>query len=294
MKLGFATDTHLDHVKDIKEQQKHFRVGRNLAKQWEFDALVVTGDITVSGKLEQHFKPFIEGVGKPVYFVLGNHDFWYTHEPSLWKAAQEYDGFLDKGLIVELTPQVALVGLTGWYDMRAGDFLTSNVIMPEMQAMPRFQGTGPDIKMVRDPFMGKSRRSTGDWPWERRVELYKRCCEFADTQTRDFLPVLEKAAGAYSKVVIGTHFPPFEDACWSPKGKLTKDDPDNVDWVPYSVNTRLGHHILALAEDFPRVDFLVLSGHTHHPGDAQIAPNVRAVTGKASYGMPNRAMVFDL
>lgn len=293
MKLGFVTDIHLDHVKDSKDQQKHYRVGRNLSQQWGFDALVVTGDISARGKLEQHFDPYVKGIDRPVYFVLGNHDFWYTYEPSLWKNAREYDGFLDRGLIVELTSETALVGLTGWYDMQAGDFLTSDVIMPEMQAMPRFQGTGPNIEMERDSFSRRRRPVVKDWPYERRVELYRRCREFAADQARDFLPTLEKAAQGYSRVVIGTHFPPFENACWGPKGTLSLDDPDNYDWVPYSVNFTLGHKILALAEDHPQVEFLVLSGHTHYPGEAQVAPNVRAVSGQASYGQPDRIRVFD-
>lgn len=290
MRLGFVTDLHLDFVKTVVGNGKLHRIGQTIASVG-LDALVVSGDIA-DGHLKEYLPHFIEGVGKPVYFTLGNHDFWNSYEPHVWEAAREFDGFLDKGLVVELTPTTALVGVTGWYDLRVGDYIASNVIMAEMGTMPRFKGLGPNYEMVRTSH--GPRRRFMDWPLERVHELARRCREFADDQTRAFLPALERAATSYAKVFIATHFPLWGEACWDAKGGLTRDNPDEVDWLPWSINAALGYKVQALAEDFPHVNFQVLSGHTHHYGEAQLLPNLWAYSGASNYGSSKKVKIWDL
>ena len=36
----------------------------------------------------------------------------------------------------------------------------------------------------------------------------------------------------------------------------------------------------------PECEMTVLCGHTHSPGEAQILPNLRVLTGGAEYGRP--------
>ncbi len=68
----------------------------------------------------------------------------------------------------------------------------------------------------------------------------------------------------------------------------------DVDWLPWSVNAELGYRVQALAEDYPKVTFQVLTGHTHHYGEAEILPNLRAYAGKANYGDPQRVKIWDI
>jgi predicted phosphohydrolase len=288
MKLGFATDIHLDHIRVRRgrpnevDLSKITRVGRNLTKG--LDALVVGGDISTGHQLQDHFGAFLEGATCPVYFVLGNHDFWCLLEDSVWETAESFDGALDFLDVVELDEETALVGVSGWYDTRAGNVFEPGIIMPEFETTTRLSGLGP----VTLPLNGKARVY---WLPEKLHEAHNACKNWADEQTSAFLPKLEKAARGYRKVFVVTHVPPWIEACWGEGGRLSRDC--SPEWLPWSVNVNLGLQIEALAEEFPGVEFKVLSGHTHGEGEAAISPNVWSYSGKAQYKMPTLARVFD-
>src|SRR5690554_6185727 len=108
MKLGFASDIHLDHVSEVvhidpsqkvKSYPKHRRVGARIAQG--LDVLVLGGDLATGNSLGSHMKAFIEGAGIPVYFVLGNHDFWGAPEEQVKSEARKLGGYLDELGVVE-------------------------------------------------------------------------------------------------------------------------------------------------------------------------------------------------
>lgn len=284
MLLGFATDIHLDHVKAHKgkpgqvDYSKICRVAKAMTK--EVDALVLGGDLSTGHQLKDHLGAFLKGAQCPVYFVLGNHDMWCLHEDKIWEVAKGFEGSLDFQDVVELDEETALVGVSGWYDTRAGNVFSPGIIMPEFETTTRLMGKGP-IRAFRHQI----------WAPETLHEVHAICKNWADEQTKAFLPKLEKAAQSYRRVFVVTHVPPWIDVCWSENGKLSRDC--SPEWLPWSVNVGLGMQIEALAEDFPEVQFRVLSGHTHGEGTFNVAWNVRAYSGKAKYGMPRLAKVFD-
>lgn len=278
MRLGFTTDIHLDHVKASKDHAKQHRCGKELTK--DVDVIVVGGDISVGKLLAEHLQAFLAGASCPVYFVLGNHDFWLLHEDQVWNAAKSFPGSLDFLNVVELDSETALVGLSGWYDTRAGNCFQPGIVMPELQTTTRLIGLGP-IQVNRKLI----------WPPELLHEVHTVCKNWADEQTQRFMPKLEAAAEKYQKVFIVTHIPPWIESCWGPPG-LSRDV--SPEWLPWSVNVGLGMRIESLAEDYPHVQFQVLSGHTHGEGETIILPNLKAFSGKATYKQPSMARIFDL
>ena len=74
-------------------------------------------------------------VGKPIYFVLGNHDFYRGSVAGTRSAVAEIVHgsqnlvYLTQAGVVELTPHTALVGHDGWADGRLGDLDGSDVIL---------------------------------------------------------------------------------------------------------------------------------------------------------------------
>lgn len=284
MKLGFATDIHLDHIKvhrgrpDQIDYSKITRIGKALTR--DVDALVIGGDISTGNQLKDHLTAFLAETSCPVYFVLGNHDMWLAHEDKIWEDAKSFEGCLDALDVVELDSETALVGLSGWYDTRAGNIFNPGIIMPEFETTTRLMGKGP-IRAFRQLI----------WPPELLHETHQICQNWADEQTKAFLPKLEKAAKKYLKVFVVTHVPPWVDVCWSENGQLSRDC--SPEWLPWSVNVNLGLQIESLAEEFPEVQFQVLSGHTHGEGTYDVASNLKAYSGKAKYGMPNLSMIFD-
>ena len=70
MKLAWATDVHLNFLTTMA-RRRFLEPIREQA-----DALVVTGDIAESNSLGAMLMVMDSLVGRPIYFVLGNHDFY--------------------------------------------------------------------------------------------------------------------------------------------------------------------------------------------------------------------------
>ena len=118
MRLAWATDIHLNFVTTPARRRFLESV------QEHADALVVTGDIAESNSLGATLMVMDALVGRPVYFVLGNHDFYRGDVAGTRSAVAEMiDGspkmvYLSQAGVVELTPNTALVGHDGWADGR--------------------------------------------------------------------------------------------------------------------------------------------------------------------------------
>lgn len=265
MKLGFATDIHLDAIRkyDQKGYPDQRLAGERLAEG--HDALVVTGDISTGEKFKAHFRAFCAGAKVPVYFVLGNHDFWDAPESDVRATAATFPGYLDTAGVVELTPGAALVGRSGWYDTLSGHPNESRIEV--------------------DDWLRTSRLVA---PYSSRIPhlLHKACQKWSEEEAEKAIPVLEAAAASYQRVYFATHFPVFRNACFAPDGKL--DIPERG-WWPWSINTTLGHAIREVTDRHPNNDFTVLTGHTHGGGRAQISENLTCIAGKAQYGYPRLA-----
>ena len=72
MRLAWITDPHFNFLPPFGARA----FGQYVAKETGCDAVVLTGDIAESKSLEQASRGFAEGLDKPVYFVLGNHDYY--------------------------------------------------------------------------------------------------------------------------------------------------------------------------------------------------------------------------
>jgi 3',5'-cyclic AMP phosphodiesterase CpdA len=70
MRLAWATDIHLDHATESARRRFCQAVNE------QADALVVTGDIAESRILGTALTALATLTELPVYFVLGNHDFY--------------------------------------------------------------------------------------------------------------------------------------------------------------------------------------------------------------------------
>ena len=68
MKLAWITDSHLDFVRYPEEWWSE-------TLKTECDAFVFTGDVSNNHHLTSNLLMFTSG-DRPVYFVLGNHDYY--------------------------------------------------------------------------------------------------------------------------------------------------------------------------------------------------------------------------
>jgi len=129
MHLAWATDIHLNFL-SRRERQRFLESINGQA-----DALVVTGDIAESNSLGEILRQIRDTLTMPIYFVLGNHDFYRGSiadtRAAVAKMIRGSDKltYLNQAGAVELTPNTCLVGHDGWADGRLGDLDGTDVIL---------------------------------------------------------------------------------------------------------------------------------------------------------------------
>jgi predicted phosphohydrolase len=263
--LLWATDVHLDHL-PLREAPLEF--GRALAReQPEAQGLIVTGDIAEAPSIEWTLRELAAGFGGPVYFVLGNHDYYRSSFAAVDRAMAA-TCLASSGLhwlhleSAQLTDTAALVGVNGWYDARYGD-RNSDLQLTDFTA-------------IHELFAAQD---------ESREALLRFCTERADAQARSFEQRLEGLLERQRQqhILVATHVPPFQAAAWH-EGK-----PSDEHWAPFFSNKALGDVLLACAERHETVKYTVLCGHTHGSGCYRARENLTVYTGCAQYGAPDLA-----
>ena len=81
-KFGWATDIHLDFLGDDNKRLIEFAEG--LVRESP-TGLFLTGDLSVTQKLVYHLSAIERVVQRPIYFVLGNHDFYGINQSCVYR-----------------------------------------------------------------------------------------------------------------------------------------------------------------------------------------------------------------
>jgi predicted MPP superfamily phosphohydrolase len=211
----------------------------------------------------------------PVYFVLGNHDFYRGSVAATRRivgyVVNDTPGlvYLSQAGVVELKPSTALVGHDGWADGRLGDLDGSDVILNDFLLIDALR-CWKDTHTLDKPALRRALETLGD-------------------EAAGYLKgVLAPAAKQYPKVIVATHIPPFREAAWY------QDRPSADDYLPFFSCKAMGDVMLEAASSHPKCQILVLCGHTHGGGEIQVAENLRVVTGPAEYGRPEIQRVFEV
>lgn len=263
-RIVWLTDLHLNFL--APEEAEAF-VDRVVALRP--DAVLIGGDFGEATDLPQQLQTLDESLQAPLFFVLGNHDYYHG---SIEQVRQDVAALcrqrprlahLNTLAPLELAPGVGLVGHDGWADGRVGDYERSLVMMN-------------DYRLIQE-LAAVNKRD--------RLPLLRRLADEAADHIRQVLP---QALDRWPTVFLLTHAPPFRQACWHEGG--TSDD----EWAPHFVCQAMGEAILEAAELRPQRRLIVLCGHTHSPGEFSPRENVLVLTGGARYGAPDIAGVFEL
>ncbi len=265
MKLLWLTDLHLDRVEPGSKQQFYRRL-----ESEPFDAVVITGDISVARLLSQHLCEIAEVCSpRMVHFVLGNHDFYGSSFIEVERIAAECCvrnqnlKHLGSAEEVRLTPTTALIGHRGWADGRAwGSRRTSR--------------QDPDRFSIRD-LRGHSAKSA-----------YQKMDELGRESGNYFRRMLPRILTFYRDVIIATHVPPFARAA------LFNGTNCDRTRLPHYTNISAGGVIQRITEQFPQTRTTVLCGHTHHSATISITPNLDVRVGGARVGLPGVQDCIDL
>ncbi len=258
----WLTDIHLNFLS--AEAVERFLAGIAGSRP---DTVLLGGDIAEAHDLIGHLKRIVAALPCPVYFVLGNHDFYRGSIRRVRAAVAELCAvtpsliWLSAAEVLELTPEVGLVGHDGWADARLGDYEHSTVMINDYLLIE---------ELAR---VDKAQRGA----------LLK---QLGDEAAGHVLRVLPLALDAYPHVVFLTHVPPLREACWH------QGQPSNDEWLPHFACLAVGQALLQIMRQRPDRKLTVLCGHTHSPGEAWPLANVQILTGEAEYGHPCIQRVF--
>lgn len=265
MKIGWATDIHLDCVRDEALDVFALSVRSSGA-----DVLLLTGDNSNGLRLHSDLHRLRESVGIPVWFVLGNHDSYYgSISESRAECWRRYDDperllYLPRLSHMVVSSDTVLIGDDGWYDGRHGN--------PNTPLMLN------DFNLIEE-FAYKSRS-------ERR-----RVMEMITDASASI--VHEKVTNSSTlpgvrRILVATHVAPWKEAAWH-EGKVS-----NKTFLPYFSNRSIGVAIEESSATFRSNggEVLVLCGHSHSPGVHRL-PNIECRTGGAQYGSPRLVDVLD-
>jgi len=130
MNLAWLTDVHLNFL-ETDERENFF----DEILETQCFAVLISGDIAEASSLSEILQEMSTHINKPIYFVLGNHDYYFggvsevRHEVSDLTKSEKLLFWLPTSGPQVLTSDTILLGQDGWADGRYGDYMNSRVVL---------------------------------------------------------------------------------------------------------------------------------------------------------------------
>ncbi len=158
------------------------------------DAFLLGGDVGEAPDVALRLNALDLRLQRPVYFVLGNHDFYrgsiagVRAKVETLCAACPNLHWLPRDGVVPLTETTCLVGHDGWGDGRYGDYWGLRVVLNDCFFIGELLGLDERERLAKLHALG-------------------------DEAAAHFRAVLPEALGRFRHVLVLTHVPPFREAC---------------------------------------------------------------------------------
>ncbi len=267
MKLAWLTDIHLNFIDDVIRQKFYEEIINT-----KCDGVLISGDIAEAPCIVDLLNEMVAYINKPIYFVLGNHDYYKGRIKEVYEAmmalTKKHDKlfWLPASGMQKFNNNTLLIGQDGWADGRLGDYQNSRVVLN-------------DSRMIADLFQEKILG---------KYQLLEKMQQLADADAMKLADDLKHAIGQNpKKIIVLMHVPPFKEVCLH-KGKINDDD-----WLPFFSSKIMGDVLIAVAEQNSAIEFLVLCGHTHSKASVSYG-NLRVEVGRAENGRPEIQKIIRL
>ncbi|MGA1871407.1 MAG: metallophosphoesterase family protein [bacterium] len=263
MKTIWLTDIHLEFLDD-----SGFNRFMGELRDKNADAILISGDIAQAPTVAEYLSKMAQTLAIPIYFVLGNHDFYHGSIASVRAAVTNLSKrssklhWLNVCGAVYLNSTTCLIGHDGWGDARLGNYHNSGVILNDFHLVSELAGLS-------------------------RGELLQQLRHLGDEAGEHFRTVLPHTLKSAEYVVVLTHVPPFREAAWYDGHYCAPD------WLPFFSCKAVGDILCEIMKKHPHKRMTVLCGHTHGGDSSQIMSNLVALTGKARYGHPVIQEIFE-
>jgi len=251
-KIAWVTDPHLDHCGSDVLNEFFAKLGA-----MNPDIVLLGGDFAQGDTFDYYVDLWSSNVSVPTYFVLGNHDFYFSSIKEVRDKSIALKGikYLGIGTIVPIDDDTSLIGHDVWYDVRNGN-TRSNFEMTDFSVIR-------DLKHLHPKSL-----------------LFNKIKDLGDESAWYFSNILPKVFADYNNVIVLTHVPPFEEAC------MYRGRPTAPDTLPFFSCQIVGKVLKDTMTSNPDKKMLVLSGHTHDEAKSVILPNLSIRVGRAFYGQP--------
>lgn len=261
MNFVWLTDIHLNFL-SIDSRYDFYR---SIIEK-KCDGVFITGDISEAPSISEMLKEMADQIKKPIYFVLGNHDYYrgqvseIKNEMKMLTKTNELLHWLPALSPQLLENDTILLGQDGWADGRYGDYTNSFVSLN-------------DSRLIAELFQ---QRAIGKYP------LLEKMQQLADADANQLHDDLINTIRQYhpKKIIVLTHVPPFREACLY-EGKIASDD-----FLPFFSSKATGDVLLEMAKANSTIEFFVLCGHTHSQANYQPLANLNIKVGQAEYLQP--------
>jgi predicted MPP superfamily phosphohydrolase len=256
MRIAWLTDIHLEFLSPPGVEAFFTRL---LAEDPE--AVLVGGDTGTAPTFSRFLWRMEERLQRPIYFVLGNHDYYggsirqVRREAGALAARSRWLRWLPEAGVVGLTARTGLLGHGSWADGRLGSGMASPVLLNDYVQIREFISLGQE-------------------------ERFRKLAELGDEAAAFVEKHLPSAAERYREMLFLTHVPPFREAAWH-EGRASADD-----WLPHFSCKAVGDALVRVMRAHPGCSITVLCGHTHGEGEVRVLENLLVRTGGAEYGSP--------
>lgn len=255
-RIAWATDIHLDRL-----NERDYLEYKEYLKELSPDLLIISGDIAEGEKVCQSLTDFNDSFNFPIYFVLGNHDFYWSsfaeveeNVRNLVKDSEKLTWLTESGVIV-LNETTALIGVEGWGDAQNGTLNLS-------------EGSSRDL------------HSIADYKGLNREEISKLLNRLGEKYAETLRPKLLEAVKNFQNVIFVTHVPPFIEVCFDRSLRICGEFK-----LPFYTCKAIGDMLLEVMNENPSCQMTVLCGHTHETADVNILENLRVRVKDSGYGV---------
>jgi len=276
MKLAWLTDIHLDCVEDVFESLDDLQ-----RKISPVEAVVISGDISVGPHVTSHLGMLEDAIRKPIYFVLGNHDYYFADILGTRRRvvdacrSMSFCRYLGALPCIKVGPKSVIIGSDGWYDALNGNVDKSDMLMNDWIKISDFHSA------IKNTPTGKSIN---------KEDIKAIAREICKASVNHVAKGIKSVASYVDSVLIITHVPPFAESYAS--DKFSGIPREHV--LPWYTSMMMGEMLKTAAKTYQHIQFTVLSGHTHGSFEGDILPNLHAKVGKSQYGAPQIAGYIDI
>ena len=264
MRIVWTTDPHLNHIAVQAWDQWLAKIASQSP-----DAVLITGDISEGDDVVFQLKRLSEAINVPLYFVLGNHDFYQS---DIVRTRRNVAAAVDQNSLlnyltgsppIKLDETVYLVGEDGWGDATRGNYEASPIRLNDFALIDDFAQV--DKSNWKSMLQEQGKRSAN------RLRMQ-----------------LEQVPAETTQLIVATHVPPYCESCWY-EGRTTDEN-----WAPFFVCGQVGDVLQQFADENATIELRVLCGHTHHAGTAELSDNLIVHTGAATYGQPDLEACLEI